>query len=386
MTGLDQGGDMVRTIKTFHAARYLLLAAAGTAYAAAPNHSYNIPAEDLGRALRAFADQSGEHFVVSANLVAGRNSPSVDGVMSEQDALSRLLGGSGLHADRISGAYVIRADPADTGTTDHDTDIVVTGTRIRGSAPIGSPVTTIDRQAIEESGRATLADLVQTIPQNFGGGQTEATEGGNAAQSFAQTNTGFGTSINLRGLGASSTLTLLDGSRPALGGDRASFADVSLIPAIAIDRIEIMTDGASSIYGSDAVAGVVNLRFRDRFEGVEARFFGGTADGDFGQQQASLIAGKRWSTGGIVAAYEYDHRGALPASDRGYATEDLTRYGGPDNRSGYTLPATLFSSDGSLYSATRIGTPDDPLTADDLVPGAINKRDDVRLTYLTGSS
>jgi iron complex outermembrane recepter protein len=335
----------------------------GAAQAQAPT-PFDIPAADLSQALDVFARQSGVPIVASPALLHGRRSAATAGTLAPLQALEAILAGTGLHAEIVDGAFVVRRNrPAKDGppAPGDAADIVVTGTRIRGAAPIGSPVMVIDRKAIEESGRATLSDFLQTIPQNYGGGQTEATAGGNSIRGGAYVNTGYGTGINLRGLGSSSTLTLFDGNRPALGGYTASFSDISLIPTVAIDRIEMLMDGASSVYGSDAVAGVVNLRFRNHFEGVEARVFSGTADGAFGQEQASVIAGKRWNTGGVVLAYQFDHRGNLAASDRAYATQDLTRYGGPDNRTGYALPATIIAANGSIYSATRIGTTANPL-------------------------
>src|SRR5690606_34800283 len=129
-------------------------------------------------------------------------------------------------------------------------DILVTGTRIRGQAPAGSSVTTIDRKAILQSGYSTTQQVVQALPQNFSGGPNETTyetQRGNA--SFNQA---YGSSINLRGLGSSSTLVLLGGERPPMAGFVGVFSDLSMIPPAAIERIEILPDGASALYGSDA--------------------------------------------------------------------------------------------------------------------------------------
>ncbi len=354
------------TNRRLRAVTLTLLVTAGTASAQVADHEYNIPAEDLGSALQVFARQSGGHIIVSAELVAGRECATVSGTMSEKDALAHLLNGSGLHADLVAGTYVVRRDrPYPVAQHSQSDDIVVTGTRIRGSGPIGSPLITIDRGAIEKSGRATVADYLQTLPQNFGGDQNEGNYGINPN---AGGNQNYGSSIDLRGLGTTSTLVLFDGNRPALGGSTGSFVDTSLIPTTAIDRIEILTDGASAIYGTDAVAGVVNIRFRDHLDGFETHVYSGAAGGAYAQKQLAQAAGKRWSTGGVMLAYQYDHHSSLPGADRAVSTEDLRPWGGPDLRSPYTLPATIIAADGSLYGIPA-GQNGRNLSAASLLPG-----------------
>ena len=354
----------------------LLLAGAAPAFAA--DHSFSLPAGSLSAALKAFAAQSGDPLVASPALVSGHASRAVTGMMSDADALHRLLAGSGLHAERIEGAWVIRPDaaPSQSEAPNTPNTIVVTGTRIRGAAPIGAPLTVIDRSTIEQSGRATVADYIQTLPQNYAGGPNESNLGTSARNGIGD-NLSYGASINLRGLGAQSTLVLFDGNRPALGGGTGAFVDLSLVPATAIDRIEILTDGASAIYGTDAVAGVVNVRFRDRLNGFETSLYSGTADGAFGQYQLSQAAGKRWSSGGFMVAAEYDFRGALAGADRSVATDDLTRFGGPDYRLPYGAPGNLIADDGSIY-AIPAGQNGRTLTASELLPGQTHLIDEAK--------
>ncbi len=350
-----------------------LVLIAGSACTQAPSHSYAIRAGDLGAALEAYARQSDLKVIVASDVVAGRTTAGATGMLSDRDALDKILSGSGLHAETVAGGLVLRPDNrGETAGTASPTgsDIVVTGTRIRGSGPIGSPVTVIDRSTIEQSGRATVADYIQTLPQNFGGGANESLTG-TTARNGASANTSYGSSINLRGLGTASTLVLFDGNRPALGGVYGAFTDTSLIPSEAIDRIEILTDGASAIYGTDAVAGVVNIRFRNHYDGFEAHLYSGTADGSFGQQQVSQIAGKRWSNGGVVLAYQFDHRDSLPGSDRRASTEDLRPWGGPDLRSPYAIAPNITAADGSIYAVSPAAGAG-RITSADLIPGATN--------------
>jgi len=140
-----------------------------------------------------------------------------------------------------------------------DTAIVVTGTRMRGVAPVGSPIQSITPQDLEDAAETSVARIVQDLPQVLDLGISEGSRGQNGGSG----NIVYGTGINLRGLGPYATLVLIDGHR-AVNNNRA--LDPSVMPALGLQRIEVLTDGASAIYGSDAVAGVVNLvpiRFRD---------------------------------------------------------------------------------------------------------------------------
>lgn len=350
------------------------------AHAQTEQRNYDIAPQRLGDALRKYSEVSGREVVFSGSLTEGRRSGRAQGRLTPDAALTRLLSGTGLVAEVVDGALVIRegnaaADGAGSTDTVSET-IVVTGSRIRGTGPVGSPLTTVDRDALDRSGRATLADFIQTIPQNFSGGPTEANVGF-SNRGKASSNIAYGTGINLRGLGPGATLTLFDGARPALGGGSGAYADVSLVPSAAIERIEILTDGASAIYGSDAVAGVVNIRFRNRFDGAETRARVGTADGDYGEVQVSQIFGKGWSTGHVVVAGEYSRRGNLAATKRSFASEDLRPFGGPDLRSNYNVPGTIVAANGQRFLIPR-GQDGRGLTAADLTPSADFNRGDAR--------
>lgn len=349
----------------------------GTSCSTATMLQFSIPREDLGTALKDFSRSSGVQVIVAADVVAGKTSGGATGGLTPESALSEILSGTGLHAELVAGAYVVRRSPsvdiADNKEPPGDSDIVVTGTRIHGAAPIGSPLTVIDREAIETSGRATVADYIQTLPQNFGGSPAEGSVGTNV-RNGAGSNRSYGSSIDLRGLGTQSTLVLFDGNRPALSGADGAFVDTSLIPSTALDRIEILTDGASAIYGTDAVAGVVNIRFRDRLDGFDARLYSGSAAGDYQERQASLAWGRRWSDGGITIAYQFDHHSPLAASDRRAGSEDLRSFGGPDNRSDYATPGNIIAANGQVF-AISTGQDGRSLTPSQLIAGQENRVD-----------
>ncbi|OWQ94307.1 TonB-dependent receptor [Sphingopyxis witflariensis] len=355
------------------------------AHAQTEQRSYDIAAQPLADALREYSEASGREVMFDDGLARGLRSAGVSGTLSADAALSRLLTGTGLIAELIGATLVIRAGNVDAGTTGSieapgdiardtpDGAIIVTGSRIRGAGPVGSPVTTLDRTAIERSGMSSAQQLLQALPQAFGGGPNETTLGA-TTRNGAGTDGTYASSVNLRGLGPSSTLVLVDGSRPALGGLGGVFADISLIPVSAIDRIEVLTDGASAIYGADAVAGVVNIRLRNDFEGAETMLRAGTADGDLGEMQFGQLFGKHWSRGHVVLAYQFSQRGALAAAERAYATEDLRPFGGPDYRSLFAVPGTITAANGQTF-AIPAGQDGTALGADQLTPGTRNPGD-----------
>lgn len=284
--------------------------------AAAPSdrQNYDLPAQSLGASLRAVSLASGRDVLADASIVAGRQAPALKGSFTLDEALDLLLAGTGLHARAAGAAMIIESAAGDAASPDRD--ILVTGTRIRG-ARVASPVITVTREASRDAGQATLGEIVRSIPQSFGGGQNPGI--GFNVPSSSGADSGGGSTINLRGLGSDATLTLLNGHRLSYGGTRQA-VDVSAIPLGAVDRIEIVADGASALYGSDAVGGVANIILRRDMSGIEtrARIGGATRGGDFSQQYG-VTAGSRWGSGGFIAAYEFNRTSAIDWDQRDYA-------------------------------------------------------------------
>jgi iron complex outermembrane receptor protein len=245
--------------------------------------------------------------------------------------------------------------------------VVVTGTLIRGAAPVGAPVTKLDREAIEKSGAATTTDLLRLLPQvqNLG-----ATDSHNSNTQNANQNVTSGSGINLRGLGPESTLTLVNGVRLAPGGLAAQYTDPATIPPLAIERIEVITDGGSATYGSDAVGGVVNIRLRKRFDGVQlsARYGQGA---DLHQSQFGAILGRNWDGGNVMFAIDQNKRSSLSADKRSFYTDDMRPWGGPDLRGFNASPGNI------QVGSTRYGIPTGQngrgLTAAQLAAGNPNR-------------
>ncbi|MBO9547118.1 TonB-dependent receptor [Caulobacter sp.] len=338
---------------------------------------YDLKVQPLAQALADVARISGRQVVVSSALVRGKSAPALSGRYTADEAYAAVLSGSGLKLTLVGDTLVVKDAGApqgepQAGDAEVLSELVVTGTRIRGAAPVGTNLITIGRDDIATSGYATTQQIVQAIPQNFGGGANDTTYSYNNRNN-ALNNAALGSSINLRGLGAESTLVLINGVRPAMGGIAGMFSDVSLIPTTAIERVEVLPDGASALYGSDAVGGVVNFVLRNRFEGVEARARYGTADGDFSEYQAGLVFGRSWRGGHATVAYEVYDRGRLSAFDRDFAREDLRALGGADNRKAYGAPGTLVA--GGKTFAIPPGQNGIGLTPSQLVAGTFNATD-----------
>lgn len=365
----------------------LVLAAAAPALATPPlvqadHQTYDLKAQPLATALSEVARISGRPIVISTSLARGKTAPALKGRYTSFQAYNALLSGSGLKLVTVGANLVVQpaegeaATPAlgesRAGDADTLSEVVVTGTRIRGQGPVGANPITIGRDDIDRAGAATAQQILQAVPQNFGGGPGETTSG-TSSRNGAPLNTAMGSGVNLRGLGSNSTLVLINGVRPAGAGIAGSFTDLSVIPASALERVEVLADGASALYGSDAVAGVVNFVMRDRFDGLETRLRYSTADGDAREAQAGVLLGKRWASGGLTLAYEYYDRDTLAASKRDYATEDLRPFGGGDYRQSYAAPGTILIG-GQSY-AIPAGQDGRSLTAGQLIPGAVNKAD-----------
>lgn len=213
--------------------------------------------------------------------------------------------------------------------------VTVTGTRIRGGTT-PSPVITVGSDQIQDEGFSDLGEVIRSIPQNFSGGQNPGVLSGNlAGAGNANQNLTGGSSLNLRGLGADATLTLLDGHRMAYGGFTQA-VDISAIPVAAVDRIEIVPDGASAIYGSDAVGGVGNVILKRDFQGVTVGTrYGGATDGGLTTHEYDITAGTTWSSGGLIATYEDQSADPIYSNQRSYTTQLL-------NPSLLYAPSTLY--------------------------------------------
>lgn len=199
-----------------------------------------------------------------------------------------------------------------SGTAPQLEEITVTGSRIKRLEVEGvAPITSITAADIAATGVTSTEVLLQrmSVSAGFAGNQTNA----------YWTTGGWGTAqVNLRGLGANRTLVLLNGRRVVYGGTGANSAvDLNTIPTSLIERIEVLRDGASAIYGADAVAGVVNIVTKEDFDGllVGAKF-GQASEGDGDQLTADLTLGMTGDRGGFIAGISYTENKAINMADR----------------------------------------------------------------------
>jgi iron complex outermembrane receptor protein len=243
--------------------------------------------------------------------------------------------------------------------------IVVTGSRLRGAAPVGSTVIAVDRETITDSGAVSTDRLIQQIPQVLDLGVSENSRG----QSGGSGNIAYGNTINLRGIGPYATLILVDGHR-AVNNSRAF--EPSVIPTLGLERVEVVADGASAIYGSDAIAGVVNLIPRRTLNGIEAVARGGWG-ADFRESTLGIAVGKVFDRGQIMLAYERSYRSNLNGDDRDFFRSDQRAFGGNDYRVTRCAPGTLRAG-GVSYALPAQFT---AANAGSLVAGSANRCDDL---------
>lgn len=270
-----------------------------------------------------------------------------------------------------------RADRGDAQSEDDSGDIVVTGSLIRGLPReyVASPVFTYGKTDIVRSGAGSVSEYMLTIPQNFAG---DLSDFGTSAASIGTT-LGAGTTYNqydgfagfaLRGLASDATLTLLNGRRMASVG-MVEAPTVSVIPSALIERIDIISDGASATYGADAVAGVVNIVTRKVTDGAELRLRGSaTTETGSRNWEASALAGHSWANGNIYGMAMVQKRGAyiedpIIASDTPLQITQLPNetlsgfYGGVRQEAGdltFSVDASRFQRDRDA----RINYPDEP--------------------------
>ena len=247
-------------------------------------------------------------------------------------------------------------------------DIIVTGSRVRGEAPVGSTVTTLGRAEMEASSAPTIDRMIKEIPQVFDLGVSENSRG----QSGGSGNITYGNSVNLRGIGPYATLVLIDGHRVT---NNSRSIDPSVLPSLGVERIEVVADGASAIYGSDAVAGVVNIIPRRSLDGGEVFARSGIAQrGDFHETTLGAAFGKVFDRGQIMVAYEHVERSNLSGDDRSFFTSDQRASGGGDYRIPRCAPGNI-NANGTTYALPAGGVTQ--ATAGPLVGGTLNSCDEL---------
>ncbi|MGI8839783.1 MAG: TonB-dependent receptor plug domain-containing protein [Caulobacteraceae bacterium] len=291
----------------------------------------SIPAEDASASIPALAKQSGLQVFAPAEALRGVRTNAVEGDFPPLDALGRLLAGTGLTIVKTGdNAATIRRAGASSPTAAEATaveGVVVTGSRIKraGFDTLEAALTTGSKE-IEQRGYENIADALQDTP-GFGVPGSSPLAGSQARVGIAQSFADF------FGLGSQRTLTLVDGRRfvssntvQTIGSNAAPGAqvDLNLIPVGLIDHVETIAIGGAPVYGSDAIAGTVNVILKQNFQGLQATAqYGFTDRGDGQNERFSILAGRNFNNGrgNIVFAAEYDQQDGVRLSDRsGFAS------------------------------------------------------------------
>ena len=215
--------------------------------------------------------------------------------------------------------------------------LIVTGTRLPGYTS-ASPVFVLDREDMARRGLLNVEDVMRFLPQNFSSILSGGSYDGNSPR-FTQGSV----TANLRGLGEGATLVLVNGRRIAASpAENGTFTDISTIPFSAIERVEVVADGASAIYGSDAVGGVVNFILKEDYRGAETalRYESSSSGGD--RRVFEQTAGVSWASGNITASFNYSEEDAVYSEDAGLDVDgDFRDQGGRRFPSTFSQPATL---------------------------------------------
>lgn len=373
----------------------------------------DIPPEALGPALRSLAQEFGFQIVYPSKDVAALRTRGVSGRYTMTEALARALAGTGLTFRYVDGHTItvlpiprtdaVAADPAPASPrlaagkgdirsvkdkaaaddppaaaqavpppSDNNTDaaqsnavtpgpgaaalqeIVVTGSRIRGINTLNAlPVQILSQQDIRLSGATDVAQLLQQVSSTSSVGATTT------AQATGFTTGGIQT-VSLHGLGAARTLVLVNGLRMPVtaGGDTV---DIGSIPLAAVQRVEVLENGASAVYGSDAIAGVVNFILKSDFQGLDASATVGTPTQSGGgtTENVSVYAGlgsleqDRYNVG---IGLEYGHIAPIMGASRSYATRYNPGYGN-DVTSFFAFPSNVLIPPNSVYPHGAVRSP-----------------------------
>lgn len=236
------------------------------------------------------------------------------------------------HAQQVAQAQMAQAGPEAVPE-----QVLITGSLIHGTAAVGVPVTNLGVQDFTQTGNITIGDLFRTVPQaNVAPGPSAVNSGGHQERE---------TRVNIRGLDQTGprTLLMVDGVRFPPQADGLCAIDPSIIPALALDRVDILADGASATYGSDAIAGVVNVILKRGFDGAVTLLHAQMpTDGGGLQVQASQLFGRTWQGGDVTLTYEWTNEDKVKGTVHSNYTANFTPWG-LDNRIpiGASMPGTV---------------------------------------------
>lgn len=315
---------------------------------------FDIPSGDLAAALDRFSRQSGIQLLYRQELVAGKRASSATGALTPAAALQKILETSGLVFERADGSTFVlkqaQVAPVPTATRaqapaapkeavpETPTQlqaVMVTGSNLRlhSAAVEGpTPITVITAADLTRVGATSVYEVLRTEPM-FAGYADNDTRAGNSGYN----------GVNLRGLGEEFTLVLLNGRRVAT-------KDLNQVPFVAVERIEVLKDGASAVYGSDAISGVINVILKEDFQGLEVQVgYGNTTQFNDGMRtHASFLSGVKNESGSFLISGQLEKQNAIGNFEHPLGRSDDQRpYGGPDLRANRFNPGLVTFADGS---------------------------------------
>jgi iron complex outermembrane recepter protein len=349
----------------------------------------DIPSLTLVEALNLFALQTGLQLIVPYGVAGGvleRGSPPIRRAGTAREVLDAMLAGTSLRYTFINARTISvheAREPKVVKVEDLNFDeVVITGSRIpydlrADSRPdTTAPVTIFDREQIDALGVSDITSLLRYLPQQPYGPRT-----GFAAPSFAGL-------AEMRGLGFDTTLILINGRRIGATGSLIAWNafDLNTVPLSAVERIEVLSDSASAVYGADAIGGVVNIILKREIRRPVIDLHYGTADGGAAERRASLSAGHSGHRFRASLSGDYFERTVLLGAERHWANQDYRTRGGRDERITASNPGNVSSLSGgnlpslpSPFAAVPVGSHGALIRADFLnTAGAQNKESSYR--------
>jgi iron complex outermembrane receptor protein len=345
---------LLRSLRALATGALLVL----TAHAAEPaRKSYDLPAGDAAVRLKQFSETSGRETLFAAEAVRGVRTTAVKGEFTPKEALDHMLDGTGLVAvqDEKTGALAVRRDPDPNAPraaqTDSDrptspskvedgklvldkyqvTGRMVDGLNNKGLFQTGPEAALyqqiIGRAEIERMGITSIEELFRLLPQT-----TTTITALQSSDGFTSRSSGVGlapSTTSLRGFSSGQTVVLINGRALPASNISGGGADLSRIPVAAIERVEVMPYAASTIYGSGAVGGAINIILRKNYSGQDVTtYYGTTTGGGATEYRVTLLDGRTYGQGrtSVTLTFDYQHRDALRAGQRDYLATFIQRY------------------------------------------------------------
>lgn len=318
--------------------------------------SLDLPAQTLTQSLISLGRLGQISIVFSSKDIINKQAPALDAELTPREALNILLENSDLSIVELNSRAVaivnaetpekeaVKKITHEDSSNDRLEEIVIVGKKVTGSylrlsdIQGSAPVDIFTRDDLDVSGTQSMSDLFKYVPAVSGSStSTAVSNGGNGSAT-----------VTLRGLPEDNTLVILNGRRTTSESASGRGVDLNSIPMGAISRLEILKDGASSIYGTDAIAGVINIIMKDKFDGVEIEQFAGTtSEGDLETYKTHFLIGTAEEKGGAYISGEYFKQGAIYSRDRELsASADTRDIGGADRRTTATPTARITLGDG----------------------------------------